>query len=140
MGAVIDLDMARRARAVRPNPTMLRAIVHSATAQSVMEQYADRPWPVVDDAIRVAHEALDGGATILQALAVAEQCISRHKPSCLRERHNNAFFAMAARQIRDRLRNRPQVNYHRALIRARRIIEGGGSVGLAIYHALESGE
>lgn len=141
MGAVIDFDPNRRRRVVadRPKPSMLRAIVHSATAQSVMDQHGTRPWPEVEEAIKTAHQALDAGATIMEALAAADECISRHQPAWKREQRNCAFFALAARQIRDRLRGRPHINYHRAMVRARRIIEGGGTIGLALYHALETG-
>ena len=53
-----------------------------------------------------------------------------------RERRVAAFFAMAAGQIQYRLRNEPQIEYHRALVRARRVIEGDGTIGAAICRAL----
>lgn len=123
----------------------LRGLLLDTIAQSLMADYGNVAWPAVDDAIRAAGEALSAGGTFLDALDASEKVILVHASgdnqpilaalSMERRQRQAAFFAMAARMIEDRLRDNPW-NKHYALSRARRVIEGGGTIGAALHHAL----
>lgn len=123
----------------------LHGLLLDTIAQSLMADYGNVTWPAVDDAIRAAGEALSGGGSFLDALDASEKIILAHAAggnaqilaalSAERQQRQAAFFAMAARMIEDRLQQQPW-DKHYALSRARRVIEGGGTIGAALHHAL----
>lgn len=123
----------------------LRGLLLDTIAQSLMADYGHVTWPAVDDAIRAAGEALSAGGSFLDALDASEKIILVHASgdnqpildalSTQRRQRQAAFFALAARMIDDRLQDKPW-NKHYALSRARRVIEGGGTIGVALCHAL----
>lgn len=148
MDAVI-LPFKRPGRAAlcdgSPSPT-LRATLLDAIAQAVMQDYATCPWPVIQDAIASAGEALTEGGSFFDAIEASESVILAYHNidgnlqltnaiAKQRRRRQAAFFDQAARVIRDRLRNR-HTDVHYALARARRVIEGGGTINAALCHAL----
>lgn len=127
------------------SPT-LRATLLEAIAQTVTQDYAACPWPVIQDAIACADEALNNGESFFVAVEAAENVVLAHHQhggnpilaqalAMQRRRRQDAFFHQAARVIRDRLKNR-YVDVHYALARARRVIEGGGTINAALHHAL----
>lgn len=146
MDAVI-LPFKRPGRALTcsPLPT-LHARLIDTIAQTVMQDYAACPWPVIQDAIARADEALNNGESFFEAVEAAENVVLAHHQrggnplladalAKQRRRRQDAFFHQAARVIRDRLKNR-HVDVHYALARARRVIEGGGTINAALHHAL----
>lgn len=124
----------------------LRATLLDSIAQVLMHDYVDSPWEVIHEAICAAGEALSGGGSFLDAVEASENIILAHhvatgnRPmaesiSAQRRQRQDAFFELASRIIEDRLKNQTW-NKHYALARARRVIEGGGTVGAALHHAL----
>lgn len=124
----------------------LRATLLDSIAQVLMDDCADSPWWVVSEAIFAAGESLSGGGSFLDAVEAAEKVILAHHTArgnrapiknitANRRQRQEAFFQLAARIIEDRLKDQTW-NKHYALARARRVIEGGGTVGAALHHAL----
>lgn len=124
----------------------LRATLLDTIAQVLMDDYADSPWEVIHEAICAAGEALSDGGSFLDAVEASENIILAHhvahgnRPmaeaiTSQRRQRQDAFFHLAALIIDDRLKDQTW-NKHYALARARRIIEGGGTVGSALHHAL----
>ena len=146
---VLLFDEARRKRA-GGGRTGQRAMILDAIAQGLMADFACWPWVIVDEAIRKAAESLDAGGSFLDAIEASEQIMLNHKTETTgsgqrlklilqrRERRQQVHFCMAARIINRKINNALQ--RHHALLRARRIIEGGGSINAALYGALGNSE
>ncbi len=146
---IIDLESVRR-RTPRAEPvapaTAFRDRVKHDIAQVVMEDYSDWPWPIVQQAIAAAAARLDADGTFLDAVETAEQVFLDHRAAesgkrdlvvQRRQHRREAFFRQAARTIDDRLRGTGKwLQRHYALVRARRVIDRGGTIGAALRAAL----
>lgn len=120
----------------------LRATLLDTITQVLMDDCADLPWEIIHEATCAAGEALSAGGSFLDAVEASENTIlatgNRPIPAAItlrRHQRQAAFFQLAARIIDDRLKTKTW-NKHYALARARRIIEGGGTIGAALHHAL----
>lgn len=123
----------------------MQARILDDIAQVVLQDYAAWPYVVADEAIRAASEVLASGGSFLDAVEAAENIVISHSPAETRQltasllkrraRRQEAFFNLAARVIEDRLQAKPW-DKHYALTRARRVIEGGGTINAALCHAL----
>ncbi len=149
MNATI-LPFARPAAtaAVEKLPTKTRDLLMETISNVIVTDYAALPWTIIDEALRAASEALDAHGTFLDAVVACEHVLLTSHPGAQgrnhrlleaiakrRERRQQAFFSLAARIIEARLPAHGE-HKHYALLRARRVIEGGGTINAALYHAL----
>jgi len=146
---IIDFESIRartpRAESVVPTVTFRDRVKHDI-AQVVMEDYSDWPWPIVQQAIAAAAACLDADGTLLDAVEASEQIFLDHHPiesgkrdlvAQRRQHRRAALFRQAARTIDERLRGTGKwLQRHYALVRARRVIDRGGTIGAALRAAL----
>lgn len=138
--AVISLDEARRRRAprlrvvARAQIGTMRENLKDLVAQQIMDTYRDCPVAAVDLAVRRAHEVLDNAQTVRDALRIAGGVILDYLADD--EHWQRAALDILVRQLRDRLRHRPQIELHKAVRRGRHFLEGGGTISTAVYYAL----
>jgi len=129
-------------------PTKTRDTLLEAISNVVITDYAYLPWAIIEEALRAASDALDAGGMFLDAIVACDQVLLTSRPgqhgnnhrlleaiAKRRERRQQAFFNLAARIIDARLQDHSE-HKHYALLRARRVIEGGGTINAALYHAL----
>lgn len=146
MGAVILPFKRPHRSALLANLSVMRAALLDTIAQVLMHDNADSPWEVIHEAICAAGEALHGGGSFLDAVDAAENTLLAHHVACgnrppaettnaQRRERQDALFQIAACIIEHKLKEHTW-NKHYALARARRVIEGGGTVGAALHHAL----
>ncbi len=144
---VIDLNQFRRRAGLAAVTTSFRDQAKEKIAQVIMQDYSDWPWPVVEQAIAAAKVSLDTDGTFLDAIEASEQVFVDNRRrtdhgrlALLEERRKHrrdAFFKLASREIKDRLAGKASwLERHYALVRARRVIDGGGTIGAALRHAL----
>lgn len=148
MSAIIyNFDATRRAPAT--GNTTLRDRIKGQIAQAIMEDYGDWPWPVVKQAIEAAGDRIDRDGTLLDAIEASEQVFLDHRAAEAgkrnliaqrRQHRREALFRQAARAINGRLHSKGQwLHRHYALLRARRVIERGGTISAALRDALGEG-
>ncbi|MCK7495213.1 MAG: hypothetical protein MZW92_32030 [Comamonadaceae bacterium] len=125
-----------------------RAIIKDAIARTITEDYAGLPIVTVSLAIAEANSALDEDGSFADAVeassvvlrqAMAEAAITvLHAPLWEMGYLKAASSRVVAAVLRERwtAEHRPAEDYHYALCRARRIIDGGGCINIALYQAL----
>lgn len=146
--ALIDLRKSKMESIVESLSQKTRETLLENLSSVLMADHAALPWVVIDEALRAASEALEAGGMFLDAIVACEQVILAQRESETgrnhklidtifrrRERRHQAFFNLAARVIDARLPGN-SVHKHYALLRARRVIEGGGTINVALRHAL----
>lgn len=155
MSAIISLDAFRLKRG-KPS---LRDQLEDAIATHLRQTYPQYPWMAHWDAIDVARTLLDRGGSVLDAREAAEQALLlRYRPSSetdwqteqdianewrlinykLRCSIVEAQLTKAMREIRTNLKDRPMAEIFDAMQRARRVLDGGGTVDAAVYQALKN--
>lgn len=140
---VVDLATHRRNKRDLPG-------VKDSVAQVIMEHFKQHPVADIAAGIHAANRVIDGGGSFLAAMDSAEKTIQMaaacrvpdqnavrlalfHKR---RERRIAVFMELAECVLRMRLGGRPESEITAALDRARRVLNGGGTLCVAMYHAL----
>lgn len=137
----------------KPAPTFRDAIKDVIT-QEAMREYAAATVDALKQAIEASNRIIDAGGTFMEAMEAIEAIVQDHQiinAATLEEQRNakrldvfnrrrdrltEAMLSLVNRHIRDRLTHRTDMDVHYAILRARRVLEGGGTLGCALYHAL----
>lgn len=142
-----------RTRIKSPAPTFRDAIKEVLT-QEAMREYAAVPLDVLKQAIDASNRIVDAGGTFMEAMEAIEEIVQvNQKMQALtleeqrnakrievfyrrRDRLTEAMLSLVNRHIRDRLTHRTDTDIHYAILRARRVLEGGGTLGCALNQAI----
>jgi hypothetical protein len=122
-----------------------REILRDAIARTITEDYAGLPIVTVSLAIAEANrvlaeegsfaDAVEASAAVLRrAMADIGRCAALWEMRYLKA----ARFKVVSAVLRERwtAEHRPAEDYHYAVCRARRVIDGGGCISIALYQAL----
>ena len=116
----------------------------------IEHDYAEYAPDILDQAIAAGHCVLNRYGTFIEAMNASEaflRCYG-HGADCfrnssrltnyleVREEFVSRLFYVVVKEVRAAIPNSPALEAHQAMVRARRVLEGGGSIGVAIYHAL----
>lgn len=161
---VVDIKVAackKLLRAVGVNykktvPTFRDAIKDVIT-QEAMREYVTVPADIVKQAVEASNRIIDAGGTFMEAMEMVEAIVedgrrqieqpqlnieSLYNAERLaifyrrRDRLTEAMIGLVNRHIRDRLQGHSDIDIHYAIVRARRVLDGGGTLGCALYHAI----
>lgn len=152
---ILSLDSFRRKR----GKPCLRDQLEDAIATYLRSTYPHYPWMAHMDATDVARAMLDQGGSLTDAREAAEQSmLLRYQPSSEDDRQTatdianewrsinyklrtsliEAQMTKVMREIKPRLRDKPLAVIFEAQERARRVLEGGGTISAAVYRALKN--
>jgi hypothetical protein len=145
-------------RAAQRNAAIDRQAEKQAVATTICDLFAAWPIAVLERAIAAAHATLDAGGTFLDAMDAAEKILVQTSPRPpypqylleqdqrnverlaaylrRREARRARLWASVEQVIEARMLGRRFADICNALKRAQRVLEGGGTSGLAVYHAL----
>lgn len=161
LGNVVDIRVAAckkllrsvKTRIKNPAPTF-RDAIKDVLSQEAMREYASAPIEALTQAIEASNRIIDAGGTFMEAMEAIEAIVQDHqriKAVAIEEERNaklievfhrrrgrltDAMLSLVNRHIRDRLTHRTEMDIHYAILRARRVLEGGGTLGCALYHAI----
>ncbi len=140
MAAVIQLS-DYRAKQLLPEHSPLmeegRALIVDALSQLIMEDFASLPLPTITLAIQECSRVMHNGGCFMDAFEAAADVLRRAlrgspflwEVALLKK----ARMAVVEAVIRKRL---PAAEYQNALMRAQRVVNGGGCISVAIYQAM----
>ncbi len=138
--AVIQLS-DYRAKQLLPEHSPLmeegRALIVDALSQLIMEDFASLPLPTITLSIQECSRVMHNGGCFMDAFEAAADVLRR----ALRGSPflwevgflKKARMAIVAAVLRKRL---PAAEYQDALMRAQRVVNGGGCISVAIYQAM----
>ena len=138
--AVIQLS-DYRAKQLLPEHSPLmeegRALIVDAISQLIMEDFASLPLPTITLAIQECSRVMHNGGCFIDAFQAASDVLRRAlqgspflwELALLRK----ARIAVVESVIRKRL---PAAEYQESLMRAKRVVQGGGCISVAIYQAM----
>lgn len=135
---VLDFQQAVRRRNGLPERRKAGAGVDDAITQAVMHTFAHYPISIVAAAIQSARRSLANGCGFIEAMDAAARTVTVSAPEqmTLRSaRYAEAMATISERMIRDYLKGEDETDIAQAIQRAERVLEGGGSLCTAIYHA-----
>lgn len=149
---ILHFDEHRRRAQQRCGEAMILSIKDSVT-QTIMHDYMHLPLATVALAIHAANQAIDLGGGLVGAVIASEDIIQTRCPGAvaigtqgtqrleiflnsLHQHRVSAFLSLVGRQLQYLLSGRPQQEYHLAMVRARRVLDCGGTICAAMYHAL----
>lgn len=161
LGNVVDIRTALckklfgsvRTTIKKPAATFRDAIKDVLT-QEAMREYACAPVEALKQAIEASNRIIDAGGTFMEAMEAIEAIVQDHQRITAvaieeernakrlevfyrrRDRLTEAMLSLVNRHIRDRLAHRTDMDIHYAILRARRVLDGGGTLGCALYHAI----
>jgi len=122
--------------------------------RTIEEHYARWPRLAVEAGVRAGRIALVCDQEFNEALQTAEQTITTYtrrrwpthpevrranRLAVLQERRKRriaAFHSLVERQLRAQLQGQPESVVYMAICRAHRVLDGGGTLCAAMYHAI----
>lgn len=161
LGNVIDIRTAlckklfgSVRKIIKKPAATFRDAIKDVLTQEAMREYASAPVEALKQAIEASNRIIDAGGTFMESMEAIEAIVQDHqriRAVALEEERNTkrlevfhrrrdrlteAMLSLVNRHIRDRLAHRSDMDIHYAILRARRVLDGGGTLGCALYHAI----